>query len=266
MLKLDEITEWTDMINNVCHGDCIDFMRLIPDKSIDLVLTSPPYDNLRNYCGDLDWDFKNTAKQIKRILKNGGVCVWIVGDAKIDGSESGSSFRQAIFFQEIGLFIHDTMIYQKDCCPFPSSNSYYQNFEYMFILSNGQPKTFNPICDRKNKSFGRNISGTNRQRNGDMVKIKNSGNEINEFGVRFNVWLVSDGYRQSEHPAVFPLSLARDHVLSWSNKEDIVLDCFLGSGTTARACKDLGRKWIGIEREERYCSIAESRLLQEVLF
>jgi site-specific DNA-methyltransferase (adenine-specific) len=154
------------------------------------------------------------------------------------------------------------MIYRKDHCPFPSSNRYYANFEYMFVFVKGKLKTFNPIIDRKNKSFGRKITGTNRQKDGTTKPIKSKRNEIKEFGVRFNNWLVSDGKRQSKHPAIFPEKLAHDHIISWSNEGDTVLDCFMGSGTTGVACKNLSRSFIGIEMDDKYFEIAEKRIKQ----
>ena len=245
------------------HGDCLERMKEIPDKSIDLVVTSPPYDNLRTYNNSLNWNFEifcNVADELKRVIKKGGVIAWVVGDATIKGSESGSSFRQALYFKEIGLNLHDTMIYQKAGCPFPSSNRYYANFEYMFVLSKGSPKTFNAIADRKNKSFGRVISGTNRQKDGTTKPMKNKGKQIEKYGVRFNVWLVSEGKRQTEHPATFPDKLAFDHIVSWSNEGDTVLDLFMGSGTTGKQAKLLKRNFIGIECVKEYFRIAKQRI------
>jgi site-specific DNA-methyltransferase (adenine-specific) len=155
------------------------------------------------------------------------------------------------------------MIYQKDNGPFPSSNRYYANFEYMFILSKGAPKTFNPIADRVNKSFGRKISGTNRTKDGTTKPIKNKGQQIKEMGVRFNCWLISEGTRQKGHPAPFPLALARDHILSWSNPGDLVFDPFAGSGTTLVAALQNGRNAHGIEISSKYCEMIKARLVRE---
>ena len=245
--------------NKTYNENCIDTMARMEDNFIDLTVTSPPYDDLRTYNG-YSFDFESIAKELFRVTKEGGVVVWVVGDATIKGSESGTSFRQALYFKEIGFNLHDTMIYQKDNCPFPSSNRYYANFEYMFIFSKGNPKTFNPIIDRKNKSFGRKITGTNRQKDGNTKPIKNKGNEIKEFGVRFNNWLISDGKRQKKHPAIFPEQLANDHIISWSNENDLVYDPFMGSGTTAKMAIINNRNWIGSEMSEEYCKIIEERL------
>jgi DNA modification methylase len=245
-------------------GNCLELMKIINNLSIDLTVTSPPYDNLRTYNGVGDsWSFdkfKGIAKELYRVTKNGGVVVWVVGDATLKGSETGTSFKQALYFKECGFNLHDTMIYQKDNCPFPSSNRYYANFEYMFIFSKGTPKTFNPIIDRKNKTFGRKITGTNRQKDGTTKTIKNKGNKIKEFGVRFNNWLISDGKRQNKHPAVFPEQLANDHILSWSNENDTILDPFMGSGTTGKMAIINKRNFIGIEMDAGYFDIATKRI------
>jgi DNA modification methylase len=248
---------------NLIKGDCIEVMKSIPEQSIDLTVTSPPYDNLRTYNNSSQWSFeifKPIALELFRVTKDGGIVVWVVGDATIKGTETGTSFKQALFFKDIGFNLHDTMIYQKAGCVFPDINRYYQGFEYMFIFSKGNPKVFNPIKDRQNKSFGRKVTGTLRDRNGTTSRKHCIGNTIKKMGVRFNVWLITDGKRQSMHPAVFPESLARDHIISWSNKGDIVFDPFMGSGTTGKMARVLKRKFIGIEKDETYFEIAKERL------
>ena len=257
-------------------GDCLELMKSIPNNSIDLTVTSPPYDNLRSYNGNISqWNFskfQEIAKQLYRVTKDGGVVVWIVGDAVIKGSESGTSFRQALYFKEIGFNIHDTMIYDKGNCPFPDKTRYYQVFEYMFIFTKGKIKTFNPICDRKNRCGGEKIQSTTlRQRDGSLKKTSaesnNTGRTIKEYGFRFNIWSISPGKSKStqdtyafEHPAIFPEQLAQDHILSWSNPGDVVLDPFLGSGTTAKMAVLNNRHYIGFELDSQYFDIACKRL------
>jgi len=257
-----------DFINKVIQGDCLDVMKDIPDDSVDLVVTSPPYDNLRDYKG-YNFDFKGIANELFRIIKQGGVVVWVVGDATINGSETGTSFRQALYFKEIGFNLHDTMIYQKTGLTFPEVNRYYPSFEYMFILSKGKPKTTNLITDKENISEGSH-GGTFRQPDGSLKK--GYGYAVKKIGIRTNIWTYSSGMNKTtkdkfafEHPAMFPEKLAEDHIKSWSNEGDIVLDPMNGSGTTTKIAKLLNRKFIGIEISKKYCEIANERLRQEVL-
>jgi site-specific DNA-methyltransferase (adenine-specific) len=242
-------------------GDCLEVMKSLFDASIDLTVTSPPYDNLRTYNG-YSFDFEGIAKELYRITKDGGVVVWVVGDATINGSETGTSFKQALYFKEIGFNLHDTMIYEKDGIAFPDKNRYQQSFEYMFVLSKGKPKCLNLIADRKNVSFGRKVTGTVRNADGSTQKMACFGQDIKEFGIRWNVWKFAStkGNVKTGHPAMFPELLAHDHIVSWSNEGDTVLDCFLGSGTTGKVAKQLNRQFIGIEISPEYLEIAKKRI------
>jgi len=251
----------------IIHGDCRDVLPLIPDKSIDLVVTSPPYDNLRTYGGG-KWAFVETADLLKEVIKYGGVIVWVVGDATHNGSESLTSFKQALYFKEIGFRLHDTMIWHKDAPPL-THNRYEQSFEYMFVFSDGQPKTFNPIRSKKLWVDNRKIKSIRREKDGsyDMGYTKKSPDKI--IG---NVWHFDIGGGQSsrdkiahQHPAIFPEELAEAHIYSWSNLGELIADPFLGSGTTMKVAKKLGRKCIGIEIEERYAEIAAKRCSQSVM-
>lgn len=259
----------SDMIKkNLIFGDCLERMKEIPDNSIDLVVTSPPYDNLRTYKESLNWNFEifqSVANELKRVIKEGGVIVWVVGDATVKGSETGSSFKQALYFKEIGLNLHDTMIYQKNSYPFPPSNRYYQQFEYMFVISNGSPKTFNglrvPTIYRKDTS---EIS-TTRQKDGTTKAMKYEKGKVDRL--MDNIWLLNTGFMRTtkdkeayKHPALFPDELANRHILSWSNEGDTVLDPFMGSGTTGKQAKLLKRNFIGIECVEEYFKIAKHRI------
>ena len=253
-------------INKITCGDCLDLMKEIPDKSIDLTITSPPYDNLRDYKG-YTFDFENIAQELFRITKDGGKIVWIVKDAVIEGSETGTSFKQALYFKEIGFNLHDTMIWLKDTFNFPDVTRYRDCFEYMFIFSKGKLKTFNPIIDRKNKWGGCSVHGTSRQKDGSVKrKSKHNKGYVKDFGIRFNVWEVStEKNNVYGHPAIFPEKLANDHILSWSNEGDIVFDPMCGSGTTCKMAKQLNRNFIGFEISQEYVDIANKRLNQENL-
>lgn len=258
------------MINTVIHGDCLDVLKKFEDGCIDLTVTSPPYDNLRVYNG-YTFDFEGIAKELFRVTKQGGVVVWVVGDATIKGSETGTSFKQALYFKEIGFNLHDTMIYEKSGFPFPMKNRYYQSFEYMFVFSKGTPKTTNLLSDRKNIYAGGKVARNKglRSKNGEVVE--NSANRldknrvIKDFGVRFNIWKITSSSSKGDkialkHPATFPEQLAEDHILSWSNEGDIILDPMAGSGTTLKMAKKNNRNYIGIEISQEYIDIINKRL------
>jgi len=245
--------------NYLYNENCLDTMARMKDNFIDLTVTSPPYDNLRTYNG-YSFDFESVAKDLFRVTKDGGVVVWVVGDATIKGSESGTSFKQALYFMECGFNLHDTMIYDKGGAGGAkgSNLAYWNGFEYMFVFTKGKLKTFNPINDRKNPSFGRTVKVNSRKKDGTSGSVRTV--TIKEFGKRFNLWTIKDGKRQKSHPAVFPEQLASDHIISWSNEGDLVYDPFMGSGTTAKMAKLKNRNYIGSEISEEYCNIANERL------
>lgn len=248
-------------LNRIYNEDCLDGMKRIPDGFVDLTVTSPPYDNLRTYNGNIEqWSFEKfqgIAKELYRVTKQGGVVVWVVNDATINGSETGTSFRHALYFKEIGFNL-ESMIWEKTGSGCLGSNKFYgQNFEYMFVLTKGFPKTTNLIYDRENKikngsvkvngAIGKDGKGTNR-----TIQRK-------PFGKRNNIWRF-DTQKNSKHPAPFPEQLANDHIISWSNEGDTVLDPFMGSGTTAIACINTNRNYIGFELDKHYCEIANERI------
>lgn len=224
-------------------------MAKMPDNFVDLIVTSPPYDDLRKYNG-YSFDFECVAKQIYRVMKDNSSVVWVVGDATKNGSESGTSFRQALFFQSIGFNIHDTMIYEKNSPTYPASrnsNRYTQIFEFMFIFSKGKPKC-NLLIDKPNKWAGhKDFSG----------KLKNP---VPNFSPRNNIWKYTTSMNGVKHPAPFPELLVQDHILTWSDKSNLIYDPFMGSGTTAKMAHLLKRNWIGSEISKEYIDIAENRI------
>jgi site-specific DNA-methyltransferase (adenine-specific) len=255
-------------INKIYNENCLDTMKKIPDGFVDLVLTSPPYDNLRNYNG-YSFQFEDIALELYRIIKFGGIVVWVIGDETKNFCESLSSFRQAIFFVEKAKFnLLDTMFYAKKNVPptYPNMRRYIPSVEYMFVFSKGKPTTFNPIKDRPNLYANVSKSGdTQRQRDGSTKKVRSYIPK--EFGMRFNLWAYHVGKNKDtkdkdafRHPARFPEQLAYDHILSWSNEGDLVYDPLIGSGTTAKIAKNLKRNYIGSEISLEYCKIVEGRL------
>jgi len=249
------------MSADLMQGDCLEWMKEIQDGSIDLTVTSPPYDNLRTYNGNNNQWGENVWQAIiadlYRVTKDGGVVVWVVGDATVKGSETGTSFKQALWAMECG-FRMETMIWEKTGSGCLGSNSYYsQNFEFVFIFCKGAHKHGSLIKDRENKvkSGMVKVNSKINKEGGSVSRIV----ERKPFGKRGNIWRI-DPQKNSEHPAPFPESLAHDHIISWSNEGDTVLDTFMGSGTTGVACVNLDRKFIGIELDKDYFEIAEKRI------
>jgi len=253
----------------IYNDDCLEVMKKFPDGDIDLTVTSPPYDNLRTYNGNIDqWTFEKfqeIAKQLYRITADGGVVVWVVGDATIKGDETGSSFRQALWFKDCGFNLHDTMIYKKNGTGACGSNKcYWQAFEYMFIFSKGKIKTVNRLTNGRPKSKG----GGARVTKDGVPKIEVRGPDDGKEQIRDNVWTYNVGKASGDdnvkHPAKFPEQLAQDHVLSWSNPGDLVFDPFMGSGTTGKMATLNGRKFIGIEIDKEYFNLAKNRMIDTV--
>lgn len=254
-------------LNHIYCTDNIQGLREhIPDNSIDLTVTSPPYDNLRAYNG-FSFDFEGLAHELYRVTKPGGVVVWVVGDATIKGSETGTSFRQALYFKdEVGFKLHDTMIYQK-ANPMPLRQNRYQPcFEYMFVLSKGRPNVFNPIYV-PSKNAGRVYHGqTHRGVKGELKQFTSKG-RTKQTKIKENIWRYAVGNNVSsrdkiafQHPAIFPEKLAEDHIVSWSNPGDIVLDPFMGSGTTAKMALLNNRNYVGFEISDEYIKLTNTRI------
>ena len=249
-------------LNKIYNMDCIDGMKMLDDNSIDLTVTSPPYDNLRKYNG-FEWDFESVAKELYRVTKDGGVVVWVVGDSTVKGSETGTSFRQALYFMECGFNLHDTMIWHKPnpVPQFPTIKRYTNAFEYMFVFTKGSTKTFSPIMENcKTAGVIKDRSNTSEFARQSADRPRNEKTVVKNKKRLQNVWNIGVGSKNKEHPAIFPEKLAHDHILSWSNENDLVLDCFMGSGTTAKMAMLNNRKYIGFELSEEYCEIAEQRI------
>lgn len=257
-------------LNNVYNVDCLSGLREMESNSVNLTVTSPPYDNLRTYGNITDWNyeiFKPIAEELYRVTKPGGIVVWIVGDATLNGGETGSSFKQALYFQEIGFKIHDTMIYHKNSSAFPArinSKRYTQIFEYMFVFVKGKIRDdISLIADKRNKWAGWTNWGQHTQYDseGNLVKAQNI-KPIAEFSLRTNIWKYNVAFNDKivRHPAVFPEQLAEDCILSWSVEGDTVLDPFMGSGTTAKMAMLNNRNFIGFEVNEEYYNGILNRL------
>jgi DNA modification methylase len=260
-----------DMTDTIIHSDSCDALKKIPNEFVHLTVTSPPYDDLRDYNG---YNFNDSSlstiiKELYRVTVDGGIVVWVIGDATVKGGETGSSFRQALLFMDVGFKLHDTMIYEKNTSPFPArrnGNRYTQIFEYMFVFCKGKIKTSHLICDKPNKWAGHTNWGknTNRGKDGELKETTDI-KPVPDYSPRNNIWKynVGKGFNSSDkeshqHPAIFPEQLAEDHILSWSNEGEIVLDPFCGSGTTCKMAKKNNRHYIGIDISKEYCDLAIS--------
>ncbi len=257
-------------LNKIINEDCVKALFKLDKNSIDLVITSPPYDDLRDYNNESVWSFdlfKKVAEGLFRVIKDGGVVVWVVGDKVENGNKSLTSFKQAIYFQSIGFNVYDVIIYEKTGSGPPHSKRYFNTFEYMIVLSKGLPKTINILNDKENKWAGASTYSDVTRREKDGTLTSKGRKVVNKFGVRTNIWKYSNGKGFSskddiahQHPAIFPEKLAEDHILAWSNPGDIVLDPFGGSGTVAKKAIELNRNWVYIEISAEYCKIARQRL------
>lgn len=271
------------MTVELLHMDCVGAMQSMAPGIIDLTVTSPPYDNLRNYNGGVDaWSddvWKAVIAELYRVTATGGVVVWVVGDATVKGSESGTSFKQALYAKTCGFNLYDTMIFSRNTMP-ANCRRYQPEFEYMFVLSKGSPKTFNPIVEESKKAGKSLASITTRHQGqgaGDGLNAISKAGVVNSHKIKANIWRYHTGNGSTkdkyahEHPAIFPEQLAADHISSWSNPGDTVLDPFMGSGTTGKMAVIAGRNFIGIERDVEYFQLASMRLAdaetaQEAMF
>lgn len=249
-------------LNNIYNIDCLKGMKQLPNEYVDLVVTSPPYDDLRNYNG-YNFDFENIAKELFRVIKTGGIVVWVVGDKVKNGDRTLTSFKHCIQFQEIGFNVHDVMIYRKKNTPFMRSNAYTNCYEFMFVLAKGKPKTFNPL---KTKTVRQGLEKLVTNKKADGINKKVLG-ELKEEKTLTNIWDYAVGLGGStndkiafQHTAIFPEKLAQDHILSWSNEGDLVFDPMCGSGTTCKMAKLNNRNYLGMEISKEYTKLALSRI------
>ena len=253
-------------INQIIEGNCVEVMEGFEPNIIDLTVTSPPYDDLRNYKGYV-FPFEQIAEQLYRITKPGGVVVWVVNDATIEGSETGTSFKQALHFRDIGFNLHDTMVFRKRN-PIPQiyRKRYNNEFEFMFVFSKGIVKTHHPImvdCAHA----GLELNGTTYKNYSKNEQIREKlAKPVKDKKIKGNIWEYVVGKKQEDqeakgHPAPFPCALVRDHISSWTNKGDLVFDPMCGSGTTCRVAAESDRNYIGIDISHEYVKMARQRII-----
>jgi site-specific DNA-methyltransferase (adenine-specific) len=248
--------------NNIYNYNCVEGMKFMPENYIDLVVTSPPYDNLRDYNG-YEFDYKKIAEGLFRVIKKGGVVIWVVADRTIKGNRTLTSFKHALAFQEVGFNVHDVMIYKKKNTPFMRSNAYTNCFEYMFVFAKGSPKTFNPI---KVPTVRNGFEKMPINKKADGVNNKVIG-KLNEMKTKDNIWEYAVGAGGStndkiafQHTAIFPEKLSLDHILSWSNENDLVFDPMCGSGTVCKIAMQNNRNYIGMDISKEYVELSKKRV------
>lgn len=256
-------------MNQILNLDCVEGVRGLETASVPLTVTSPPYDKLRKF---EPFDFESLAKELWRVTVDGGVVVWLVGDQIVKGSESGTSFRQALHFKEVGFNLHHTMIYSP-LGKFLTNHlvRHGSALQYMFVLSKGKPRTIHLLRDKRNVHAGR-LRAPERRRPNRLRWRSSDWIPIRQWGTRGPIWTYAVGSKTTakepyvyDHPALMPEDLARDHILSWSNPGELVLDPFCGAGTTPKMAVLLGRKYLGFEIEERWCRLAERRIRDTIL-
>jgi DNA modification methylase len=253
----------TKFKNGICYlSDCLEVMKKLPDECVNLTITSPPYDNMRDYNG-YSFPFEEIANELYRITTDGGVLVWNVFDQKTNGGYSLTSFKQVMYFVEkCGFKLDSNIIWDKGTFAAPNSKAYHSVYEYVFILTKGKMKTFNPLLDRPNKHGGKTVKVASKtQKDGTRPKSDRTV-VLDANGKRFNIWQIPSEKR-SNHPAPFPLSLVGDCILTWSNIGDTVLDPFGGSFTTAVQANKLDRRWITCEMSEEYYNKGIVRLTDD---
>jgi site-specific DNA-methyltransferase (adenine-specific) len=253
-------------LNKVYQQDCIVGMRKIPDGAIDLVVTSPPYDNLRDYNG-YSVDLNETGKNIYRILKDGGVAVMVIQDQTKNFGKSLTSFRTIVdWCDNVGFKLFECVIYRKN----GTEGAWWKNrfrvdHEYMPIFLKGEkPQYFNKDSLKvKSKHGGKIMTGfANRKTNGETGKSITKA--INEMKCRGTVWdYLMAGDKdpvKRKHPAPFPDKIPFDFINCFCPPNGIVLDPFVGSGSTVVGAKKLNRSFIGFDISEEYCNLTRKRL------
>jgi len=252
------------------HGNNTNIIKTFKKNSIDLTVTSPPYDNLKNYKKTIDcWtfkEFKKIANELYRVTKEHGVVVWVVCDATLNGSETGSSFRQVLYFKKIGFNIHDTMIYSKYPI-IPLENPRQMNiFEYMFVLSKGKVKTFNPRLKKSANLSNRTQNYKNLHTPEQEVTQYKKSKKRKKYKTDSNIWQynIAKTIHTKDHPATFPIELALDHILTWTNEEAVIFDPFMGSGTVGMASVLTNRKFKGTERVSDFFDLSLRNIKSEI--
>jgi site-specific DNA-methyltransferase (adenine-specific) len=257
-----------EFVDQIIHNDCVSEMATLPDNCIPLTVTSPPYDKLRRYGGQR-WSFETfekVARQLFRLTMPGGVVLWVVQDGTVDGSLTGTSARQWLYFQQIGFDLNSVLILATR--GWRSQTSRYANqFHFGFVLSKGRPRAFHPIRDRINSTAGQRLRCSRRSASGEAVTTYNGDRRLGLHGYRANVWFYDVGGGKStkdryasRHEALMPEQMARDLIISWSRPGDLIFDPFCGAATTCKMALLSHRHYLGIEAHALYYRLALRRM------
>lgn len=257
-------------LNEVYCGDCVKLMKLLPDSTIDLVVTSPPYDKIRDYNGSIHFDLHKTGQEIFRVLKSGGIAVMVIQDQTKNFGKSLTSFKTIIdWCDNIGFKLFETIIYRKNGSEGVWWTKRFRvDHEYMPIFLKGKkPQYFNKEPLKiPSKHGGKVMTGSgSRKTNGETQKTVTRA--INFKKCRGTIWnylMAGDkNPLKRKHPAVFPDKIPYDFIQCFCPEEGIVLDPFAGSGSTLVMAKKLRRSFIGFDIVPEYCELARERLKTE---
>ncbi len=257
-------------LNKIICGDCVEVLKSIPDNSIDLVVTSPPYDGIRKYNG-FSFNLHSTGKELFRVLKDGGIIAMVIQDQTKNFGKSLTSFKTIIdWCENVGFKLFETIIYKKHGAEGAWWTKRFRvDHEYIPIFLKGErPAYFNKEPLKiPSKHGGKTMTGcATRLTNGKTLKSKRVF--INPMKCRGTLWdytTCGDGTRlKHQHPATFPDKIPVDFIRCFCPKNGIVLDPFIGSGTTALAAIQLNRNYIGIDISKEYCELAKKRIREEI--
>lgn len=256
-------------LNQIICGDAFEIVRSWPASSVDMVVTSPPYDGIRDYKG-FSLNLSAVGQELHRILKDGGVVAMVIQDQTKNFGKSLTSFRTILdWCDRVGFKLFETVIYRKYGAEGAWWNKRFRvDHEYIPVFLKGErPQYFNKEHLKiPSKHGGKTMTGGGtRLTNG--VRIATRAITINPFKCRGTIWeymTAGDGSRlKHQHPATFPNQLPYDFIQCFCPPDGIVLDPFVGSGTTTVAAKNLDRSYIGIDIAPAYCEIAKKRMAIE---
>jgi site-specific DNA-methyltransferase (adenine-specific) len=270
LLPQKEIKKYDALpLNKIICGDAVEELKKIPNNSIDILVTSPPYDGIRKYNG-FNYDLHATGKEIYRVLKDGGVAIMVIQDQTKNFGKTLTSFRTIVdWVDNIGFKLFETVIYRKYGAEGAWWNKRFRvDHEYMPIFLKGErPQYFNKDPLKiPSKHGGKTMTGGGtRLTNG--IRIPTRAITINPMKCRGTIWeymTAGDGTRlKHKHPATFPDKLPYDFIQCFCPPNGVVLDPFIGSGTTALAAIELDRNYIGIDISKEYCDLARRRIKEE---